>query len=213
VGVAAAAPAADTAPTEVGANGFKFEPATVTISVGQTVHWKGDGAHPHTVTFDDGSFRSGDPTDTLDTSRTFHTAGTFTYYCEVHRVLGMTGTVVVRSADGSTPTPTPTPTAAPKPTISGLQLKTVASHGKVKGSFTASPAGAHVTVAATAGGDPVGSTNVDAKKRTTRFSLALDKASRKALNAEGTLRLKVKATVRSAGQHATARTTVTVGLQ
>ncbi|MDQ3881118.1 MAG: cupredoxin domain-containing protein, partial [Chloroflexota bacterium] len=57
-----------------------FQPASVTISVGDTVTWVNTGDHPHTVTADDGSFDSGE----LDTggtfSHTFTSAGTFGYH-------------------------------------------------------------------------------------------------------------------------------------
>lgn len=73
-----------------------FEPATVTIAAGSSVSWTWDGTSaPHNVVADDASFDSGDPDATGNYSYTFPEAGTFTYACDVHKSLGMTGTVTV----------------------------------------------------------------------------------------------------------------------
>lgn len=73
---------------------LSFEPAAITVSVGTTVTWTNTDSASHTVTADDGSFKS----DTLATgatfSQTFATAGTFAYHCSIHS--SMTGTVTVR---------------------------------------------------------------------------------------------------------------------
>lgn len=79
-----------------------FTPSTVTVRVGDTVRWVwGGGIHnvtSGTGCTPNGTFTSGVPTsDTAFTfSRTFDTAGTFPYFCEVHCSVGMTGTVVVQ---------------------------------------------------------------------------------------------------------------------
>lgn len=70
-----------------------FAPATVDISVHQSVNWTFQTTH--NVTFTGGS---GAPSNIPDTgsgtvSRTFDAAGTFTYVCTLHG--GMTGTVIV----------------------------------------------------------------------------------------------------------------------
>ena len=97
-----------------------FDPASVTITQGETVTWNNDGGF-HNVHFDDGLFEmpmDPDPT-TWSVFRTFMQPGTYTYYCEAHQSVGMTGTVVVNPAPsgggggGGTPGPTPTPDAAP----------------------------------------------------------------------------------------------------
>ena len=89
---------------------FSFDPATVTISVGETVTWTNNGPHNHTVTADDGSFDSGDlaPGDAF--ANVFDTAGTFTYHCANHPDR-MQGTVMVLEA-----APTPTLAGTPPPT-------------------------------------------------------------------------------------------------
>jgi plastocyanin len=72
----------------------QFTPASVDISVGGTVTWTFQSV-THNVTFASGGgapANIGNSTNT-DVSRTFNTAGTFTYDCTLHG--GMTGTVIV----------------------------------------------------------------------------------------------------------------------
>jgi plastocyanin len=73
---------------------FSFQPAALTVSVGTTVTWTNNDSASHTVTADDGSFKS----DTLGKggtfSQTFATAGTFAYHCAIHS--SMTGTITVQ---------------------------------------------------------------------------------------------------------------------
>jgi plastocyanin len=73
--------------------GFKFDPATLEVTVGTTVTWTNNDSTAHTVTADDGSFQSGKIDPGASWSYTFDTAGTFAYHCEYHS--GMTGTVTV----------------------------------------------------------------------------------------------------------------------
>jgi plastocyanin len=80
--------------TEVSEEGIAFNPAEVTVSVGDTVTWTNNDSVGHDVTAD--SFSSGDaggmsPGDKFE--HTFDEAGTFDYVCTVHP--GMEGTVVV----------------------------------------------------------------------------------------------------------------------
>lgn len=86
-----------------------FEPAEVTIDVGDKVTWDNEGGF-HNVKFDDGSFEEpASPSFDWETvERTFDSAGTFKYYCEQHGGpdgLGMSGTVSVRDATGTVPPP------------------------------------------------------------------------------------------------------------
>jgi plastocyanin len=87
----AAAPAAGGSAVSI-AN-FAFAPASMTVSVGTTVTWTNTDSTNHTVTADDGSFKS----DKLGTgttfSQTFTKAGTFAYHCSIHS--SMTGTITV----------------------------------------------------------------------------------------------------------------------
>lgn len=86
----------------------RFEPASVTVGVGDNVIWEWNGAvRNHSVTADDGSFDS-DPGKTPneiqhpqnDTfTHRFERTGTFGYHCKVHS--SMTGQVTVVDVGGS----------------------------------------------------------------------------------------------------------------
>ena len=79
-----------------------FNPAQITVDAGTQVTWSTSGQNPHTVTADDGSFRSGTLHNGESFSSTFATPGSFAYYCEFHGGpggSGMSGVVVVRGAD------------------------------------------------------------------------------------------------------------------
>ncbi|MCL4552640.1 MAG: cupredoxin domain-containing protein [Candidatus Marsarchaeota archaeon] len=74
---------------------FTYQPATVTIKVGQAVEWTQEDASPHTVTststidtFDSGNLNQGQTY-----VHQFNTKGTFRYVCSIHP--NMEGTVVV----------------------------------------------------------------------------------------------------------------------
>jgi plastocyanin len=84
---------------DVNITGFAFAPATVTIKVGDSVKWTNNDVDIHTATADGGSFDTGvinrvatGPPPTSAT-KTFNSAGTFPYHCNIHT--SMTGTVVV----------------------------------------------------------------------------------------------------------------------
>ena len=87
-----------------------FVPATVNVSVGDTVTWTNPGAITHTVTFDPAKassagdvalpagvapFDSGDMEEDATFSHTFTAKGTYKYVCKYHEMMGMVGTVVV----------------------------------------------------------------------------------------------------------------------
>lgn len=72
---------------------FSFQPVTITISVGTAVTWTNTASTGHTVTADDGSFKSNTLGSGVTFSQTFATAGTFTYHCSIHP--SMKGTVTV----------------------------------------------------------------------------------------------------------------------
>jgi plastocyanin len=72
----------------------QFTPASVQVPVGTTVTWTwAAGATAHNVSFADG-VSSGDRGANASYSRTFSTAGTFSYVCTLHG--GMQGTVLVQ---------------------------------------------------------------------------------------------------------------------
>jgi copper binding plastocyanin/azurin family protein len=66
--------------------------------VGETVTWSNDGQSAHTVTANGGSFDSGNLNSGQGFSFKFSQAGTFAYYCQYHRSLGMKGTVTVQAS-------------------------------------------------------------------------------------------------------------------
>jgi plastocyanin len=103
------APAAFAADEDVTIAGFAFSPATVTVSVGDTVTWTNNDGVAHTATANNGAFDTDNIAGGDSDSVTFDSAGTFAYHCEIHPA--MTGTVVVEAASGGgTPTTPPTDT-------------------------------------------------------------------------------------------------------
>ena len=105
VGTAAAgaAGASGAADVRVSALDLTFEPAMVTINVGDTVTWvvASTARGPHDVTADNGAFAS--PRN-MQQGQTFTwtapAPGTYTYLCTIHARANMRGTVVVRGAAG-----------------------------------------------------------------------------------------------------------------
>ncbi|PSP53163.1 hypothetical protein BRC67_02430 [Halobacteriales archaeon QH_3_68_24] len=90
----------------VDANGgaFGFGPAAVRVSPGTTVRWEwtGEGGG-HNVVADDGTFNSGEPDSSADTTfeHTFEETGTYLYVCTPHEAIGMKGAVVVQEGGDS----------------------------------------------------------------------------------------------------------------
>jgi plastocyanin len=81
----------------VAIGGFAFSPASVTVSVGDTVTWTNNDPQTHTATADDASWNSGNIAGGGGTKAvTLTTAGTFPYHCAIHS--SMTGTVTVTAA-------------------------------------------------------------------------------------------------------------------
>lgn len=76
---------------------YAFNASTVTIEVGTTVRWRNTTGIFHTVTPDGHSawqeWQTNGQGETFEV--TFDEAGTYPYFCDPHRDLGMTGTVVV----------------------------------------------------------------------------------------------------------------------
>jgi plastocyanin len=88
-------------PTMVTVGNNFYQPAQITVAIGTTVTWQwAAGDTLHSVTFDDG------PTSQVQSSGTFQrafgTAGTFTYFCQVHGRAVMSGSVTVGSGMGGT---------------------------------------------------------------------------------------------------------------
>jgi plastocyanin len=72
-----------------------FEPDSVTIAPGDSVHWTNRMGMAHTVDPDNGEFPGSGPISPNGGtfSHTFANAGTVPYHCEIHPF--MTGTIVV----------------------------------------------------------------------------------------------------------------------
>ena len=77
----------------------KFVPEEIRIDPGDTVTWSNQGSRTHTVTADDGSFKSGDVKQTDPPySKSFPKEGYFPYFCKYHggrNGVGMAGVVIV----------------------------------------------------------------------------------------------------------------------
>lgn len=71
-----------------------FNPASLTIKVGETVTWTNKDSYAHTVTSDNGAFDSGSINNGATFSFTFKTAGTYSYHCSIHT--SMTAKIIVQ---------------------------------------------------------------------------------------------------------------------
>ena len=74
---------------------FAFQPADLSVKIGDTVTWTNTGNTAHTVKWDDGSTPESDRLTNGGAAyeRTFDTAGTFTYVCGIHG--SMKGSITV----------------------------------------------------------------------------------------------------------------------
>ena len=99
---------------------YLFEPAALTVRVGDTVRWLNNSGTPHTTT-SSGNWDSSIVANGGSFDKTFNTAGTYNYKCEIHPDV-QTGTVTVvqdgsptavTSAVASPTAPAATPTAPP----------------------------------------------------------------------------------------------------
>ncbi|KAL4440020.1 hypothetical protein ABPG75_003021 [Micractinium tetrahymenae] len=83
-----------------------FEPASLTISKGESVTFVNNAGFPHNVVFDEDDVPSGVNAEAISHedylnapgesfSVTFDTAGSYGYYCEPHQGAGMAGKITV----------------------------------------------------------------------------------------------------------------------
>ena len=91
-----------------------FSPATMTITVGDTVTWTNADGRPHTVTSNDGAFDSGNLDEGQAFTFTFGEPGTYTYHCNYHDQ--MQATIVVQAAAPAV-TAVPSPAGGPLPNV------------------------------------------------------------------------------------------------
>jgi plastocyanin len=87
----------------------QFDPAELTVNVGDTVEWNNNSFLQHTVTSgnscsSNGIFNSGlmDPAAVF--SYTFNSGGAFPYFCTLHCLAGMRGTITVNAPVAVRPT-------------------------------------------------------------------------------------------------------------
>jgi amicyanin len=108
-----AAPAAQQA-TSVEIMGYKYQPAALTIAVGDTVTWTNHDTAPHNVVVTAGPEKFTSPT--LQQGQTFTftftKAGSYSYYCSIHPDMKASITV----SGGTTPPTTTPPSTTTPPT-------------------------------------------------------------------------------------------------
>jgi plastocyanin len=71
-----------------------YAPSPLTVNVGATVAWTNSDSVAHTSTADGGTWNSGTIAPGATFTRTFTSAGSFTYRCTIHP--GMVGTITVQ---------------------------------------------------------------------------------------------------------------------
>lgn len=91
----------------VDSTNLRFSPSSVTINETESVRFFWDGQFlPHNAVEENGVFDSGDTESDEDYTFVFIKGinGTFSYYCEPHRSLGMVGTITVNPIEVSNET-------------------------------------------------------------------------------------------------------------
>ncbi|MEC7112570.1 MAG: plastocyanin/azurin family copper-binding protein, partial [Candidatus Thermoplasmatota archaeon] len=88
----------------VDSTNLRFTPSTLTINEGDTLRfvWGGQ-ALPHNSVEENGVFESGDPERAVDYGHVFDydSAGTYSFFCEPHEAVGMTGSVTVLDVEAT----------------------------------------------------------------------------------------------------------------
>jgi plastocyanin len=130
--------------------GLSFSPRQVDIVVNDRVLWTNRSSGTHTVTFDNGVdlhpdcdpgalLRVGCQGPGATVQHTFTAAGTYPYYCKIHRGSGMTGVVVVTSVATTTatvPASATTTTRAPTTTTTRATSSTTSTTRELATSST-----------------------------------------------------------------------------
>lgn len=78
--------------TDINIQNFSFNPATLTVKMGDTVTWTNNDSANHQIRSD--MFNSAPLSNGQTYSFTFKTAGTYNYSCAIHP--SMTGTIIVQ---------------------------------------------------------------------------------------------------------------------
>jgi plastocyanin len=133
--LAVPAAAAPREPAPVSLQFDVFAPTQVDLLPGESVQWSNVSARTHTVTFDDGTFDSGDVAPGAAVVRRFDVPGAFGFHCRLHA--GMVGQVDVRRV-----------------TLDALPLAPVPAGARVEVTGRVADPGAAVTVEADTGRGP-----------------------------------------------------------
>ncbi|MEU0877557.1 cupredoxin family copper-binding protein [Lentzea sp. NPDC005914] len=143
VGVDLAAQQGETAQTAQQATsveimGYAFQPASLTINVGDTVTWTNHDTAPHNVVVTDGpeKFTSPNLQQGQTYTFTFTKSGTYSYYCSIHPDMKASVTV-----NGSTTPPTTTPPTTTPPTTTTSPTTTPPTSHPTTHPTTAPPTG------------------------------------------------------------------------
>ncbi len=67
--------------------GFKFEPANISVAVGDTITFTNEDGAPHTATATDGSFDTGRLDKGQSATVTINKAGELPYICDLHPMM------------------------------------------------------------------------------------------------------------------------------
>ena len=154
-GVALAPPASAQSTVNVSIKGFAFNPAAITVVIGEnsTVTWTNQDSVTHTVTSDTGAFNSGDLSSGQTFTHTFTTPGTYSYHCSIHTY--MQGVVTVEAAGGaSTTSSISSTTAASSSTTTSSSSTTTSSESTAPTSSTTSTPTTSATPSSSGGGIP-----------------------------------------------------------
>ncbi|MFN0278182.1 MAG: plastocyanin/azurin family copper-binding protein [Pyrinomonadaceae bacterium] len=119
---------------DVSISGFAFNPANLTINVGDTVRWTNNDFATHTATSNTSVWNSGFLSNGQTFSFTFTGAGTFPYFCGVHP--SMTASITVNGSSTPTNTPTGTPTNTATPTATATATPTASGTPLISGTVT-----------------------------------------------------------------------------
>jgi LPXTG-motif cell wall-anchored protein len=115
--------------------GFKFDPAALTVAVGTTVTWVNHDQVPHTASsVTEGKFDTGTIDAGASKAVTLNEAGTFEYFCKIHP--NMKATLTVTAAAAPAPAPAPAPDVVLGATLMG-GAEEVPNPGDPDGSGTA----------------------------------------------------------------------------
>jgi plastocyanin len=128
---------------------YCFRPPTVTVAAGGTVTWTNNSSATHTVTSTSAEQFNGDVAPGATFQHTFHSPGTFTYYCTIHTY--MTGTVQVTGTASSSSSSSSTTAHSTTTTHTTTTTTSTAAHTATTSTTSAAPPPATSAPVAAAG--------------------------------------------------------------